>query len=61
MCNVWTVAGREQEGKKVCRKDAHISEINYYPLIAHSAMYNIEAIMGAQVPDNTQFPPIMIH
>ena len=37
MCNVWPVAGREQEGKK-CRKDAHTAEINYDLLVAHSAL-----------------------
>ena len=34
---MWPVVGWEPEGKNL-RKDAHIAEINYDPLVAHSAL-----------------------
>ena len=35
---MWLVAGWEQEDQKL-KKDAHIAEFSYDPLVAHSEMH----------------------
>ena len=51
MCNVWPVAGREQEGQKLgCSYTYQLD-----PLVAHSAMVVVETFQAPQHCTLSQF------